>query len=197
MTKIDIVSGYLGAGKTTLIGKIVEALYGSENIVYVENEYGEIRLSEKLLQMSSLQKANLSSGCICCGLSESFTDTLRNIIEWQNPDRIIIEPSGVVMLSDLIKKISHFEGLDAALNTVVTVADVRRFDLYMRNLGGFYSDQIMNAQYIFLSRTDSAKKEKIHECVEKIHSINSSATTICTAWNNLSGNEIMSILNQR
>lgn len=197
MTKIDIISGYLGAGKTTLIGKIVEGVYGSENIVYVENEYGEIRLNEKLLQMSSLQKTNLSSGCICCGLSESFTDTLRNIIEWQNPDRIIIEPSGVVMLSELIKKISYFESLGTVLNTIVTVADVRRFDLYMRNLGGFYSDQIMNAQYIFLSRTDNAKKEKIHACVEKIHSINSSAATICTAWNNFSSNEIMSILNQR
>lgn len=194
MTKIDIVSGYLGAGKTTLIGKIVEAVCTDEKVVYLENEYGEVRLNEKLSQMSSFQKADLSSGCICCGLSQSFTETLRNIIEWQSPDRIIIEPSGIVMLSDLIKKTSCFESLDVSLNATVTVVDVRRFDMYMRNLGEFYSDQIINAQYIFLSRTENAEKEKIHSCVEKILSLNGSAAIICAGWNNFSGDKIMNIL---
>ena len=161
-TKIDIFSGFLGAGKTTLIKKLIREAFQGEQIVLIENEFGEIGIDGGFLQEAGIQINELNSGCICCSLVGDFRKALRKVVEQYAPDRILIEPSGVGKLSDVTRAVQGVaEELPVQLNSFVTVADVKKVKMYMKNFGEFYNDQISHASCIILSRTGSADEEKV------------------------------------
>lgn len=194
MTKVDLVAGYLGAGKTTLIQKLLSCVCTRERVVFLENEYGAVRLSEEFLQSAAVQRAGLTSGCVCCGPSENFADTVRGIVEWQRPDRIVLEAAGTAVLSALIEKVRRMQDLELTLHSVITVADASRFRLYSRNFGQFYSDQIAHAQYLFLSRTECMDSAALRACIEQIRALNPTAAVIDTPWQALSGAELLRLI---
>ena len=166
MTKIDIISGFLGAGKTTLIKKLLSEAFTGEQVVLIENEFGEIGIDGGFLKESGIEIREMNSGCICCSLVGDFGKSLREVVDTYHPDRILIEPSGVGKLSDVIKAVQDVQAeIDAELNSFTTVVDVTKCRIYRKNFGEFFSNQIEYAGAVILSRTDKAKPEKIEESV--------------------------------
>ena len=194
MTKIDIISGFLGAGKTTLIKKLLAEAFAGEKLVLIENEFGEISIDGGFLKESGVQVSEMSSGCICCSLVGDFGEALKEVYEQFKPDRILIEPSGVGKLSDVIvavedtvKDVSEME-----LNSFVTVADASKVKVYMKNFGEFYNNQIESAGTIILSRTQKLSQEKLEAAVSLLREKNAEAAIITTPWDQLDGKAILS-----
>ena len=196
MTKIDIFSGFLGAGKTTLIKKLIKEAYSGEKVVLIENEFGEIGIDGGFLQDAGIEITEMNSGCICCSLVGDFTEALGKVIAEFNPDRVIIEPSGVGKLSDVIRAARAAAANGAELNVLATVADVNKCRMYMKNFGEFYNDQIANAGVIVFSHTDVAKNGRIEESIELVREHNKKALIITTPWDSLSGADILSAMEE-
>ena len=194
MTKIDIFSGFLGAGKTTLIKKLITEAYQGEKLVLIENEFGEIGIDGGFLQDAGIEITEMNSGCICCSLVGDFTKALEKVLIEYKPDRIIIEPSGVGKLSDIIKAVEKLESDDAVLNCFTTVADAGKCKMYAKNFGEFYNDQISHASAIFLSHTDKASDHKVADAVALLRELNSKAVIITTPADKLSGKEILAAM---
>ena len=195
MTKIDIFSGFLGAGKTTLIKKLIKEAFQGEKIVLIENEFGEIGIDGGFMREAGIQVNELNSGCICCSLVGDFREALKKVVETYHPDRILIEPSGVGKLSDVTRAVEGVgETLPVSLNSFVTVADVNKVKMYMKNFGEFYDDQISHASCIILSRTGSADEKKVAAAVALIQEKNPTATIVTTDWNELTGAQIVSVM---
>ena len=197
MTKIDIFSGFLGAGKTTLIKKLIKEAYAGEKVVLIENEFGEIGIDGGFLADAGIEITEMNSGCICCSLVGDFSKALVKVLEEYHPDRIIIEPSGVGKLSDVIRAAKTAEEHGAVLNCFTTVADVKKCKMYMKNFGEFYNDQIANASAIVLSHTQSASEEKTAECVKLLRQHNENAVLITTPWDSLDGKEILAAMEHK
>ncbi len=199
MTKIDIFSGFLGAGKTTLIRKLIAEAYGGEKLVLIENEFGEIGIDGGFLKEAGIEITEMNSGCICCSLVGNFKEALHKVIEQYAPDRILIEPSGVGKLSDVIRAVdgvaAELEGVQ--LNSFTTVADAGKVKMYMKNFGEFYNDQIEHAGAIVLSRTQSIPQAKLDAALELLRSHNQKASIITTPWEQLNGKQILSAMEQR
>ena len=194
MTKIDIFSGFLGAGKTTLIKKLLSEAYKGEQVVLIENEFGEIGIDGGFLKEAGIEIREMNSGCICCSLVGDFGVALKEVIQKYSPDRIIIEPSGVGKLSDVIKAVQKVENeVDIKLNSFTTVVDVTKCKMYMKNFGEFFSNQIEYAGTVILSRTDTSKAtdDKVKTAVEMIRSLNQTAAVITTPIQQLSGAKIL------
>ena len=189
MTKIDIFSGFLGAGKTTLIRKLIAEGYKGEKLVLIENEFGEIAIDGGFLKDAGVQITEMNSGCICCTLVGDFTKALRKVMEDYAPDRIIIEPSGVGKLSDVAHAVEQVEG--AHIGAKVTLVDAGKCRMYMRNFGEFFNDQVENADLIVMSRTDTASAEKILAATELLKQLNPKAGLISTPWDKLKGEQIV------
>ena len=195
VTKIDIFSGFVGAGKTTLIKKLIKEAFQGEKIVLIENEFGEIGIDGGFMREAGIQVNELNSGCICCSLVGDFREALKKVVETYHPDRILIEPSGVGKLSDVTRAVEGVgETLPVSLNSFVTVADVNKVKMYMKNFGEFYDDQISHASCIILSRTGSADEKKVAAAVALIQEKNPTATIVTTDWNELTGAQIVSVM---
>ena len=195
MTKIDIFSGFLGAGKTTLIKKLIKEAFAGQQVVLIENEFGEIGIDGGFLKESGIQINELNAGCICCSLVGDFRTALQQVVEQYHPDRIVIEPSGVGKLSDVTRAVEGVaEHLDVQLNSFVTVADVNKVKMYMKNFGEFYDDQVSHASCIILSRTGNAGEEKIAAAVAMLAEKNPTATIVTTDWTALTGAQIVSVM---
>ena len=198
MTKIDIFSGFLGAGKTTLIKKLLDEAFKGEKVVLIENEFGEIGIDGGFLKDAGVEITEMNSGCICCSLVGDFGTALKEVLTKFTPDRVLIEPSGVGKLSDVIKAVQNIEGeIDAKLNNFVTVADALKCKMYEKNFGEFYNNQIENAKTIILSRTQKMSEEKLEEAVAIIKKHNDKATIITTPWEDLSGATILSAMEKK
>ena len=198
MTKIDIFSGFLGAGKTTLIKKLINGSFAGQKVVLIENEFGEIGIDGGFLKESGIQINELNAGCICCSLVGDFRAALQQVVEQYHPDRIVIEPSGVGKLSDVTRAVEGVaEHLDVQLNSFVTVADVNKVKMYMKNFGEFYDDQISHASCIILSRTQTASEEKIAAAVAMLREKNPTATIVTTAWDALTGEQILNAMSTK
>ena len=194
-TKIDIFSGFLGAGKTTLIKKLIQECFAGERIVLIENEFGEIGIDGGFMREAGIQVNELNSGCICCSLVGDFREALKQVVETYHPDRILIEPSGVGKLSDVTRAVEGVaETLPVILNSFVTVADVNKVKMYMKNFGEFYDDQVSHASCIILSRTGNASEKKIADAVALLTEKNPTATIVTTDWTALSGAQIVSVM---
>lgn len=194
MTKIDIFSGFLGAGKTTLIRKLIAEAYKGEKLVLIENEFGEIAIDGGFLRDAGVEITEMNSGCICCTLVGDFTKALKKVMDEYAPDRIIIEPSGVGKLSDVAAAVSRVEG--AVIGAKITVVDAGKCRMYMRNFGEFFNDQVENADLIVLSRTDTASEEKIMTAVELLKGLNDHAGLITTPWAQLDGAQIRAAMDE-
>ena len=196
MTKIDIISGFLGAGKTTLIKKLLAEAYQGEKLVLIENEFGEISIDGGFLKESGVQISEMSSGCICCSLVGDFNKALKDVAEQLHPDRILIEPSGVGKLSDVIVAVENTaaEAPDLKLNSFVTVADASKVKVYMKNFGEFYNNQIESAGTIVLSRTQKLSREKLEAAVALLREKNPDAAILTTPWDELEGKTILSAI---
>ena len=198
MTKIDIFSGFLGAGKTTLIKKLIKESFAGQKVVLIENEFGEIGIDGGFLKESGIQINELNAGCICCSLVGDFRAALQQVVEQYHPDRIVIEPSGVGKLSDVTRAVEGVaEHLDVQLNSFVTVADVNKVKMYMKNFGEFYDDQISHASCILLSRTQNATEEKIAAAVALLREKNPTATIVTTPWDALTGEQILKAMSTK
>ena len=198
MTKIDIFSGFLGAGKTTLIKKLIKEAFAGQQVVLIENEFGEIGIDGGFLKESGIQINELNAGCICCSLVGDFRAALQQVVEQYHPDRIVIEPSGVGKLSDVTRAVEGVaEHLDVQLSSFVTVADVNKVKMYMKNFGEFYDDQISHASCIILSRTQNATEEKIAAAVAMLREKNPTATIVTTAWDALTGEQILKAMSTK
>ena len=198
MTNIDIFSGFLGAGKTTLIKKLIKESFAGQKVVLIENEFGEIGIDGGFLKESGIQINELNAGCICCSLVGDFRAALQQVVEQYHPDRIVIEPSGVGKLSDVTRAVEGVaEHLDVKLNSFVTVADVNKVKMYMKNFGEFYDDQISHASCIILSRTQNATEEKIAAAVAMLREKNPTATIVTTAWDALTGEQILKAMSTK
>ena len=194
-TKIDIFSGFLGAGKTTLIKKLIKEAFAGEKIVLIENEFGEIGIDGGFMREAGIQVNELNSGCICCSLVGDFREALKKVVETYHPDRILIEPSGVGKLSDVTRAVEGVaENLPVILNSFVTVADVNKVKMYMKNFGEFYDDQVSHASCVILSRTGNASEEKIAAAVALLAEKNPTATIVTTDWTALTGAQIVSVM---
>ena len=194
MTKIDIFSGFLGAGKTTLIKKLIKEAYKGEKLVLIENEFGEIGIDGGFLKDAGINITEMNSGCICCSLVGDFKEALEKVINEFAPDRIIIEPSGVGKLSDVKNAVLALDNKDAVLGSAVTVADAKKCKMYMKNFGEFYNNQLENADAIILSRTADLDEEKIKAVLELIRDKNEKATVVTTDWSVISGEKILSAI---
>ena len=198
MTKIDIFSGFLGAGKTTLIKKLIKESFAGQKVVLIENEFGEIGIDGGFLKESGIQINELNAGCICCSLVGDFRAALQQVVEQYNPARIDIAPSGVGKLTDVTRAIEGVaEQLDVQLSSFVTVADVNKVKMYMKNFGEFYDDQISHASCIILSRTQNATEEKIAAAVAMLREKTPSATIVTTAWDALTGEQILKAMSTK
>ena len=199
MTKIDIISGFLGAGKTTLIKKLLSEALKGEQVVLIENEFGEIGIDGGFLKDSGIEIREMNSGCICCSLVGDFGTSLKEVITTYHPDRIIIEPSGVGKLSDVIKAVKGVDvDCEISLNSYTTVADVNKCKMYMRNFGEFFENQLQYARTIILSRTDTPKatEEKVAKAVALIREVNKDAVIITTPIEKLDGAQILEAMEQ-
>ncbi len=194
MTKIDVFSGFLGAGKTTLIKKLIKEAYAGEQLVLIENEFGEIGIDGGFLKEAGIEITEMNSGCICCSLVGDFTEALHHVLEEFHPDRVLIEPSGVGKLSDVMRAVQKVESNDVKLNSFTTIADATKCRMYMKNFGEFYNDQIANAACIVLSRTDGMAEDKLAACVELLREHNAEATVITTPWDHIDGKLILSAM---
>ena len=197
MTKIDIFSGFLGAGKTTLIKKLLKEAYVGEKLVLIENEFGEIGIDGGFMQDAGIEVTEMNSGCICCSLVGDFGKALQKVLDEYHPDRILIEPSGVGKLSDIIRAVQNIDAKDVLLNGFTTVADVKKCKMYMKNFGEFFNDQIENAGCIVLSHTQSANEEKIAETVALLREKNPTATIVTTPWDVLDGAQLLAAMERR
>ncbi len=191
MTKIDIFSGFLGAGKTTLIKKLISEVFAGEKVVLIENEFGDIAIDGGFLQDAGVVINEMNSGCICCSLVGDFRKALHKVLEELHPDRILIEPSGVGKLSDVIRAVQAVSSDDVVLNSFTTVADAKKCKMYMKNFGEFYNDQVEHANCIVLSRTANMAEDKIEEVVAMLREHNQVATIITTDWDQVTGQQIV------
>ena len=189
MIKIDIISGFLGAGKTTLIKKLLKEAYAGEQVVLIENEFGEIGIDGGFLKEAGIEIREMNSGCICCSLVGDFEESLKQVVETYHPDRIVIEPSGVGKLSDVVKAVEPVEGI--VVNSLTTVADAKKCKSYMKNFGEFYNNQVESAGAIILSRTDSIKEQKLEETMKLLKEKNPNAIIVTTPWDQLDGKTIV------
>ena len=197
MTKIDIFSGFLGAGKTTLIKKLIDEAYKGEKIVLIENEFGEIGIDGGFLKDAGIEINEMNSGCICCSLVGDFGKALNDVLEKFNPDRILIEPSGVGKLSDVIRAVQNIDAKDACLNGFTTVVDANKCKVYMKNFGEFFNDQIENASSIILSHTDNVSDEKLAVCTQLLREHNKTAVIVTTPWTELDGARILEAMENK
>ena len=196
MTKIDIFSGFLGAGKTTLIKKLIQEAYAGEKVVLIENEFGEIGIDGGFLQDAGVNITEMNSGCICCSLVGDFSKALQQVAKEYNPDRIIIEPSGVGKLSDVIKAVADAKLENAKLNAFCTVVDATKCKMYMKNFGEFINDQVENAGCIVLSHTQTATEEKVELALKLLKEKNKTATFVTSDWKDINGKAILSAMEQ-
>ncbi len=194
MTKIDIFSGFLGAGKTTLIKKLIKEAYAGEKVVLIENEFGEIGIDGGFLQEAGINITEMNSGCICCSLVGDFSKALKQVSEQYHPERIIIEPSGVGKLSDVIKAVANAQLPDSVLNAFCTVVDASKCKMYMKNFGEFFNDQVENASCIILSHTDKTSDEKLATAVQLLKEKNATATLVTAVWDTLDGKSILAAM---
>ena len=197
MTKIDIISGFLGAGKTTLINKLIKGAYEGERLVLIENEFGEIGIDGGFLKDSGINITEMNSGCICCSLVGDFSEALGKVIDEYSPDRVIIEPSGVGKLSDVIKAVKNAELEDVALNSFTVVVDVNKCKMYMKNFGEFFGDQIENAGCIIFSHTDNTTETKLEEALALVKAHNESAVFVTTPIAELDAKELIRTMERR
>ena len=197
MTKIDIISGFLGAGKTTLIQKLLREAFKGEQVVLIENEFGEIGIDGGFLKEAGIEIREMNSGCICCSLVGDFGASLKEVIETYHPDRILIEPSGVGKLSDVKKAVESVKtDADVALNSATTVVDVKKCKMYLKNFGEFYKNQVESAGAIILSRTDIADDDKVEQAVAQIRALNPDAPIITTPEDQIDGAKLFEIMEQ-
>ena len=194
MTKIDIISGFLGSGKTTLIRKLLNETLKNEKVVLIENEFGEIDVDSDFLKDTSIEIKSINAGCICCSLQGDFEEALKKVIETYSPDRIIIEPSGVGKLSDVTKAVKTVE--EANINALCTIVDARKCKIYAKNFKEFFNDQIKAANCIIMSKTQTISEEKLKEAYAIIKEINPEARIMTTAWDNLYGSTILTVMEQ-
>ena len=197
MTKVDVFSGFLGAGKTTLIKKLIAEAYAGEKLVLIENEFGEIGVDGGFLRDAGIEVTEMNSGCICCSLTGDFRAALREVCERYAPDRILIEPSGVGKLSDIVTAVEQASDGELAINALCTVVDAGKCKMYMRNFGEFFNNQVESAGCIILSRTAGIKEEKLAECVALLRGKNPGAVIITTPWDELSGAQILDAMEKR
>ena len=197
MTKIDIFSGFLGAGKTTLIKKLIAEAYAGEQLVLIENEFGEIGIDGGFLQEAGINITEMNSGCICCSLVGDFGKALRQVITDYHPDRILIEPSGVGKLSDVIRAVQDLQMPDVVLNGFTTVVDAAKAKMYMKNFGEFFNNQVEHASAIILSRTGGMKQDKLDACVALLREKNPTATIVTTPWDELDGKQLLAAMERR
>ncbi len=196
MTKIDIISGFLGAGKTTLIKKLIAQGLQGEKLVLIENEFGEIGIDGGFLKDAGIEITEMNSGCICCSLVGDFATALKEVIEKYSPDRIIIEPSGVGKLSDVIQAVTNLKNADITVNSTTAVVDCMKAKMYMKNFGEFFNNQIESAGTIILSRSQKVPQKLLEECTELIRQHNQKASLITTPWDDIDGNTILSAMEQ-
>ena len=197
VTKIDIFSGFLGAGKTTLIKKLIKEAFQGEKIVLIENEFGEIGIDGGFLQEAGINITEMNSGCICCSLVGDFGKALRQVMDTYHPDRILIEPSGVGKLSDVIRAVQNLEMHDVVLNGFTTVVDASKAKMYMKNFGEFFNNQVEHASAIILSRTAGMSQEKLDACVALLREKNPTATIVTTPWDELDGKQLLAAMERR
>lgn len=197
MTKVDIFSGFLGAGKTTLIKKLVKEAYSGEKLVLIENEFGEIGIDGGFLQDAGIEVTEMNSGCICCSLVGDFGKALVKVLEQYSPDRIIIEPSGVGKLSDVIAAVEKVHSDELKLNSFTTVVDANKCKMYIKNFGEFFNNQIEHASAIVLSHTKNISEKKLTDCVNLIREHNAKAELITTDWDNLGGAQIVTAIENK
>ena len=197
MTKIDIFSGFLGAGKTTLIKKLIAEAYKGEKLVLIENEFGEIGIDGAFMQDAGIQVNEMNSGCICCSLVGDFGRALKKVLSEYAPDRILIEPSGVGKLSDVIGAVERIDSHDIQLNSFTTVVDAKKAKVYMKNFGEFFNNQVESASAIILSRTQDVSEEKLSETLALLREHNPNAVIITTPWSELSGTAILSAMERK
>ena len=197
MTKIDIFSDFLGAGKTTLIKKLIAEAYTGEQLVLIENEFGEIGIDGGFLQEAGINITEMNSGCICCSLVGDFGKALRQVMDTYHPDRILIEPSGVGKLSDVIRAVQDLQMPDVVLNGFTTVVDAAKAKMYMKNFGEFFNNQVEHASAIILSRTGGMKQDKLDACVALLREKNPTATIVTTPWDELDGKQLLAAMERR
>lgn len=197
MTKVDIFSGFLGAGKTTLIKKLISEAYKDEKLVLIENEFGDIGVDGEFLKDSGIQVNEMNSGCICCSLVGDFGKALAEVVQKYNPDRILIEPSGVGKLSDVIMAVENLHNDELVLNGFTTVVDAKKCKMYMKNFGEFFNNQIENASAIILSHTAGLAQDKLDACVALLREHNETAEIVTTDWNELDGKLILETMEKR
>lgn len=197
MTKVDIFSGFLGAGKTTLIKKLIAEAYGDEKLVLIENEFGEIGIDGGFLKETGVQVNEMNSGCICCTLVGDFGRALQQVIDEYAPQRILIEPSGVGKLSDVIIAVQDLHNENIELNGFTTVVDAKKCKFYMKNFGEFYENQVEHASSIILSHVDGMDQKKLDECIEILRAHNDSAAIVTTSWDEISGAQILETMEQK
>ena len=191
MTKVNIISGFLGAGKTTFIKKLLKEVYNDEQVVLIENEFGEIGIDSGFLKDAGIEIKEMNSGCICCSLVGDFSESLKEILEKFSPDRIIIEPTGVGKLSDVVEAVRNVEA-DLEIDTCITVCDATKCKMYMKNFGEFYNNQVKSAGCILLSRMDKIDEEKLHSCIEMLREVNPECAIITTPLDKLTKEDILS-----
>ena len=191
MTKIDVFSGFLGAGKTTLIKKLLKEAYAGEKLVLIENEFGEIGIDGGFMKDADIQVTEMNQGCICCSLVGDFGKALAQVLEQFHPDRILIEPSGVGKLSDVLKAVMNVQNDDLVLNTYTTVVDASKIKMYMKNFGEFYKNQVETAKTIILSRSQKLSEDKLAEALAMIRQLNEHATIVTTPWDDINGKQIL------
>ena len=197
MTKVDIISGFLGAGKTTFIKELISKVYSGEKMVLIENEFGEIGVDSRFMQDAGIEVTEMNSGCICCTLVGDFARALKQVVDTYHPDRIIIEPSGVGKLSDVAKAVSDMqEDAQIEVDSLITVVDGKKAKMYMKNFGEFFDNQIEYANTIVLSRTQMMDEAKLKECIELLREKNEEAAIVTTEWDKLSGDMIKTALEQ-
>lgn len=197
MTKVDIISGFLGAGKTTFIKELISKVYSGEKMVLIENEFGEIGVDSRFMQDAGIEVTEMNSGCICCTLVGDFARALKQVVDTYHPDRIIIEPSGVGKLSDVAKAVSDMqEDAQIEVDSLITVVDGKKAKMYMKNFGEFFDNQIEYANTIVLSRTQMMDEAKLKECIEMLREKNEEAAIVTTEWDKLSGDMIKAALEQ-
>ena len=197
MVKIDIISGFLGAGKTTLIKKLLKDGFQGEQVVLIENEFGEIGIDGGFLQEAGINITEMNSGCICCSLVGDFGKALRQVMDTYHPDRILIEPSGVGKLSDVIRAVQDLQMPDVVLNGFTTVVDAAKAKMYMKNFGEFFNNQVEHASAIILSRTGGMKQDKLDACVALLREKNPTATIVTTPWDELDGKQLLAAMERR
>lgn len=198
MTKIDIFSGFLGAGKTTLIKKLIQEAFQGEKLVLIENEFGEIGIDGGFLKEAGVEITEMNSGCICCSLVGDFGEALEKVLKEFAPDRVLIEPSGVGKLSDVIRAVQRAHGAaEVRLNSATTVADASKCRMYMKNFGEFFNNQVEHANTIVLSRTQNISESRLEECVRLLREHNADAAIITTPWDELAGAQILEAMEHK